>query len=318
MEIREENKNRSETALRCLAIWLALVALAALLACGGELPEATLDTNDTGLNALVLDGGGVPSGAVTAQWASEQRSQSPPAVIVSDHDSPTTPPIPATTDADRRSPQHNYEEGFAAWKKGDLGRAELHLRAVVREAPEHVQGRINLARVLIERGKIAEATEHALEADGLDPGSTAAKRTLARALVQGGDCSTALALYEEALAIDVGDIWSLNNMGHILIDHGRHADAVGPLALAVSLAAENALFRNNLGVALEGAGYPIAAYYQFLAASELDPGHIKANSNRDRLIPRVEDGADPEVGVATLARDFHEQLADPTYYDEIR
>ena len=151
------------------------------------------------------------------------------------------------------NPWGHYMLGISAWKAGYLELAEAHLTESVIIDPDHVKGRVNLARVLIELGQPSAAQQHAIIAEELDPDYVAAKRTLARALAETGDHEAALVKYEEALWIDPEDRWSLNNMGYLMIQRGRHEDAVGPLALAVRLDSANATFMNNLGFALEGA-----------------------------------------------------------------
>ena len=116
------------------------------------------------------------------------------------------------------------------------------------------------------------------------PGSSAAWRTMARAQAESGDCSSALASYEEALLVDPEDVWALNNMGFLLIEHGRFEDAIGPLALAVTLDGANPLFRKNLVAALEGAGRDMGELDAFVT------GQLAERYTREREIPP---GGDP-------------------------
>ena len=207
------------------------------------------------------------------------------------------------------NPWGHYMLGLAAWKGGYLELAEAHLVESLMIDPDHLKGRINLARVLIGLGRGAAAAEHAALAESLDPESVAAKRTLARALSAAGDHHEALAKYDEALWLDPEDTWSLNNMGYLLMQRGRADEAVGPLALAVRLDSANATFRNNLGSALEGAGYRVAALEAFGAAVALDPGHAKAAMNVERLRAVVDQGAVSEVDTDAIARRFLSDLA---------
>ena len=207
------------------------------------------------------------------------------------------------------NPWGHYMLGLAAWKGGYLELAEAHLVELLMIDPDHLKGRINLARVLIDLGQGAAATEHAALAESLDPESVAAKRTLARALAAAGDHHEALAKYDEALWLDPGDTWSLNNMGYLLIQRGEAAEAVGPLALAVRLDSANATFANNLGSALEGAGYRVAALEAFGVAVALDSGHAKAAISVERLRAVVDEGAVSEVDTNAIAERFLSDLA---------
>ncbi len=207
------------------------------------------------------------------------------------------------------NPWGHYMLGLAAWKGGYLELAEAHLVESLMIDPDHLKGRINLARVLIDLGQGAAAAEHAALAESLDPESVAAKRTLARSLAAAGDHHEALAKYDEALWLDPEDTWSLNNMGYLLIQRGEAAEAVGPLALAVHLDSANATFRNNLGSALEGAGYRVAALEAYGAAAALDPGHARAEMSAGRLRAFVDEGAVSEVDTDAIAQRFLSDLA---------
>jgi len=206
------------------------------------------------------------------------------------------------------NPWGHYMLGIAAWKGGYLELAEAHLVESLLIDPDHLKGRINLARVLIALGQGAAAAEHAALAEALDPESVIAKRTLARAMAAAGDHYEALVKYDEALWLDPEDTWSLNNMGYLLIQSGRPEEAVGPLALAVRLDSTSATFRNNLGSALEGAGYRVAALEAYGAAVALDPGYVKAVMSVDRLRAVVGEDAVSEVDTDAIAQRFRSDL----------
>ncbi len=207
------------------------------------------------------------------------------------------------------NPWGHYMLGIAAWKGGYLELAEAHLVESLLIDPDHLKGRINLARVLIELGQGAAAAGHAVLAEALAPESVVAKRTLARALAAAGDHHEALIRYDEALWLDPEDTWSLNNMGYLLIQSGRAEEAVGPLALAVRLDSTSATFRNNLGSALEGAGYRVAALEAYGAAVALDPGYAKAAMSVDRMRAVVGQDAVSEVDTDAIALRFLSDLA---------
>ncbi len=279
MENGMERTDRWEAALRWMAAALGLAFFAGIAACGnpGELAASVSE-------AVAWEAAPVAARAVVQ-----------------------TVPLPSAPSG-QTSFRENYSQGIAAWKNGQLELAEARLLESVKRRPDHVKSRINLARILIERGRFAEARNQAASAAALDPGSGSAHRTLARALALVGHCSRALATYETALWIDPDDRWSLNNMALLLIQHGRFEEAIGPLALAVRLDGDNVLFRNNLGTALEGAGYRIAALEEFAAAATIDPLNAKVALNFQRLRHLADDGAEREVDTAVLGGDFKEEL----------
>ena len=238
-------------------LWgLALAFFGAVAACTGEdegLPVGEVALAEIGavteIKAATPGGEATPIETTTAipEEPVEGREDAGPDVVESIQDA-------HEGDYGEVASTDRYSLGIAAWRGGDPESAEAHLRAWVAHRPDHAKGRVNLARALIEIGRPYEAREHAGIATDLDPGSSAAWRTLARAQAESGDCSSALANYEEALLADPEDVWALNNMGYLLIEHGRFEDAIGPLALAVTLDGGNPLFRKNLLVALDGAG----------------------------------------------------------------
>ncbi|MCY3612228.1 MAG: tetratricopeptide repeat protein [Gemmatimonadetes bacterium] len=278
MKYTTTERDRSEALLRWSAVGLALAFFAGVAACTDgdrELPVGEVAIAEIEVTTEIEPSTTFETPVAIHEERVQRRADAVPDVNAQVSDAPApipdaSPPVPdapatipkasaATSDAspaDARAvaQSDHYSLGLAAWRGGDPEGAEEHLRAWVAHRPDHAKGRVNLARALIEIGRPYEAREHAGIATDLDPGSSAAWRTMARAQAQSGDCSSALASYEEALLVDPEDVWALNNMGYLLIEHGRFEDAIGPLALAVTLDGANALFRSNLLAALEGAG----------------------------------------------------------------
>jgi len=65
--------------------------------------------------------------------------------------------------------------------EGDLERAEVELRMVLRSEPQNRACRVELGRLLLERGAAAEARQHLEYALFLGPGDTTARELMARA-----------------------------------------------------------------------------------------------------------------------------------------
>lgn len=312
MESRDAGYGRSERVLRWMAAGLGAGLFVAALACGD------VERGDPVEQVAYVEAGG--QAAATAAAAPRERMpvSAEPTGGAPEKSSPAETgqaaaptadetPEPETAAAATSPPEH-YDAGIAAWRSGDAAAAEAHLREWIAHAPDHVKGRVNLARVLIEIGRPREAKEHAKLAVDIDPGSVAARRVLARALAEAGDAAAALAMYEEALWLDPDDRWSLNNTGHLLILRGRHEEAVGPLALAVRLDSANAMFRSNLGAALEGAGHPAAALEAFAGAEAVDPGRTRAAAAVARLRELLGEDAVPEVDTDLLAENYRKGL----------
>ncbi len=239
MESRGIERNRSETVLRWIAAGLALAVLLLAAACGGENRPAERADGSTEVIGMAA------AQAPTARPAIPvETGPMAPATYAATSVLPLEPEEPPVTWGEAEAaflegrygeavdlfgryverrptdPRGHYMLGLSAWKGGYLDLAEAHLMESVLIDPDHVRGRVNLARVLIELGQSAAAEGHARIAEELDPADVPAKRTLARALAENGD----------------------------------HEEAVGPLALAVRLDTTNATFLNNLGSALANAG----------------------------------------------------------------
>ena len=313
MEKRTAGNDRSEAVLRWVAAGMALAFFGGVAACAGE--EAGAEVGDVAFGEV---GQAMPVEVETAR-----ESAAPLATTHPQPAPPKDPTRPDTVDTDgpvadegpapeaggeTLTPWEHYDLGISAWQRGDPAVAEEHLREWALHAPDHVKGRVNLARALIETGRPREAREHATMAANLDPASAPAKRVLARALAESGDRSAALAMYEEALWLDPEDRWSLNNMGYLLILRGSHDEAMGPLALAVELDSANAMFRANLGAALEWAGHGAAALHAYETAAALDPAHSRAAASAARLRGLLNEDVAGEVDIARLARDFRREL----------
>ena len=324
MEDRKKGKDRSEQLLRWVAMALALACFVAAGACGGE-DVATGDEdfadwvvaaqdeppqNDAVREVSGGDTAGVRPGPPLVETPAAPRVVTYAEAEAAFHAARYGEAIDlfsAYLDENPANPWVHYMLGLSAWKGGHIDIAETHLLESVELAPDHLKGRVNLARVLIEAGRPGEAQEQAAAAEEMDPASAVAKRVLARALAEGGDWQAAVDKYEDALWIDPGDTWSLNNLGFLLVMRGRYDDAIGPLALAVQLDSANATFQNNLGSALEGAGFPAAALAAFRSAAAAEPDG-KAAASLARLQERVRSDAVPEVTTNELAQAYREVL----------
>lgn len=317
MENRKDGTDRSETVLRWVAMALALACFLAAGACRGDdspTPEETFtdwvyaaeENLGTDAPADTIAEDAVPDPEIPAAARAVTYGEAEEVFRAGRHGE-AIDLFSAYLDSNPGNAWGHYMLGLSAWKAGHLDIAETHLIESVERAPEHVNARINLARVLIEAARPGEAMEQAAAAEEMDPGSSAAKRVLARAMAEGGDWSGAVDKYQDALWIDPHDVWSLNNLGYLFIERGQYDDAMRPLALAVELDSTNVTALNNLGSALEGSGFPVAALAAFRSAAQIDPGG-KAAASAARLGGQVPPDAVPEVTATDLAGAYREEL----------
>jgi tetratricopeptide (TPR) repeat protein len=207
------------------------------------------------------------------------------------------------------NPFGHYMLGLASWKAGDLVRAESAFDRALELDPSHVKSWVNSTRLLLDLNRDHEALERAEQALALAPGLPDALRLKARAQARLGDPDGARQVYREALLADERDVWTLNNLGVLELEAGKPLAAIGPLARAVQLRGTAPLFQNNLGMALERAGYPGAALQAYEAAVRADSTFQKAAANLARLravehLPGVHDGP----SVVDLSEEFRLQI----------
>jgi tetratricopeptide (TPR) repeat protein len=202
----------------------------------------------------------------------------------------------------------HYLLGISAWKSGDHGRAEEALLRAVELDSTSVKARTNLARVLLEQGRPADALPHVQKAAELKPESHEVWRVLGNTQGQLGMNEEALESYRQALIRNDRDVWSMNNFGLILIQQGRYEEALQPLARAVELVPLSAVFQNNLGSALEKCAYLESARRAFAAAVEADNGYVKAKTSLERVQVRLGDTEGETADLSAFAQSFVEEI----------
>jgi len=199
------------------------------------------------------------------------------------------------------NPWGHYMLGLSAWKAGDGRTAETAYETALSLDPRHVKSMLGLSRVLIEAGRADEALQELEFAAEADPTSPQVFRLMGRAYAELGRTDDAIAAYLDAIAQDDTDVWALNNLGYLYVQTSQHSEAIGPLARAVEIAPDNAMFQNNLGIALERIGFAGSAAEAFRAALAADATFAKAQVNLERVESR---GVDLDI-VADL--DYYAQ-----------
>lgn len=207
------------------------------------------------------------------------------------------------------NPWGHYMLGLAAWKGGQLDRAQSAFEDALKLDPRHVKSLINLSRVLLDAQKVSEARSRVEAAIAIDSGSVDAWRVLGRVDARAGQVDDALHAYRAALALDPQDSWSMNNMGLLFIETDRFDDALGPLARAVQLNDGVASFQNNLGIALERTGHNTLAAQAFQNALAIDSSYTKARVSLTRLAGRADDPGVDSVTVGSLGDTFADSVA---------
>ncbi|MFH1756225.1 MAG: tetratricopeptide repeat protein [Candidatus Latescibacterota bacterium] len=202
----------------------------------------------------------------------------------------------------------HYMLGLSAWKVGEYQIAESAFEKSLELDPRHAKSWINLGRVLLDTGRPGEAFAKIDEALALDSQSNAAYRLRGRAYHQMGQPERAIDMYRQAIQIDEQDAWSMNNMALIFIEEGLFYDALPPLARAIELRDDIAVFHNNLGMALEHAGHYRAAEKAYNSAVTADASYERAIGNLARIEEVKEDLNSNSVDFAALAASFIDEI----------
>ena len=215
----------------------------------------------------------------------------------------------AYTSSHPSNPFGFYMLGLAAWKAGDLARAEDALRQALALDSTHVKSYLNLSRVLLDAGQPDSALGYLDAVLRIDETLGVAYRLIGRAHDAKGEPDQAVTAYHEALVLDSSDVWSMNNLGLVLIHQGAFEDALRPLARAVDLSPEVATFQNNLGMALERTGHFTAAAEAYRAAITADSGFTKAQINLDRVAGLTKDPNVAPIDLKVLSQGFNAEIA---------
>jgi Flp pilus assembly protein TadD len=202
------------------------------------------------------------------------------------------------------NPWGRYMLGLSAWKSGDLARAERAFDEALTLDPTHLKSMLNSTRVLLERGKNAEALERITTALETAPQSAEAFRLHGRTLAQVGRNEEAVAAYQRAAALDEHDAWAMNNLGVLYIQLGRYAEALPPLARATEIRPRSPVFQNNLGQALERLGHYAEARRAYESAVASDSAYVNASTALARLTGVQQSGEATAPDLKALADEF--------------
>jgi len=155
------------------------------------------------------------------------------------------------------------------------------------------------------RGDAALAEERCRDALAQDPARGAALLLLGTVLRR-RDPAAAYTALAAAAERDPGNADAWFQLGNLHREQQRFAAAVTAYASAVRLAPAHPALRNNLGLALEGAGDPQGASAEYRAALEAQPGHRQALGNLAHLRCRLR----PDAEAARLCEEYLRRYPD--------
>ena len=149
----------------------------------------------------------------------------------------------------------------------------------VETVPDNYMAHSQLCIVWTEKGDLAKAGPHCLEAVRLRPDWSEAHNSLGSFLQRRGKLEEAIAHYRQALRLKPDDIQACNNLGYALIRQGAPEEAAGPLLDALRLDPDFPEAHNNLGIALGMQGKYAQAAGHYRRAIQLKPRFTNAYNN---------------------------------------
>lgn len=187
---------------------------------------------------------------------------------------PPPGPVPwqEIVDIDPGNSEALYQLALAPLDAGDLDLASLRLEAALRIAPQHERALVSLARIRLRRGQLAAAAELIAKARRLAPLDPEALREAARLAEARGYDDEAEGLQLESAVLDprtAGSAYA--KIGRIHARRGDRAGALGWLAKAESVAADDAEALFDVGALYESLGRAQDARAAYARALSADP-----------------------------------------------
>ena len=190
--------------------------------------------------------------------------------------------IPGSASMDITSPAVDYrrlmEKGNRLAQDGDILKAEDTLLKSLALRSDYPDTHANLAYVLNEQGRYAEAIAHCRQALLVEPRFPEAHNNWGNALVKLGRLKEAADRYRLAVSARKGYDSAHINLGRVLSRLGRHDEAVEHFLKALEATPESIAALTALGRELMKLGRLPGAREAFLEAASLDRGSFSAHS----------------------------------------
>jgi Tfp pilus assembly protein PilF len=175
-----------------------------------------------------------------------------------------------------KDPRPHYLTGVALQKKGDAAGAEKELRAALAIDPKLADVRNELASMLIERRRFAEAIVELKRAVADKPDQAEAWFNLGQAAAIQKDCATSMDAYAHATKLAPSDADGFINASVAARKCNKLPEATAAARQAVKLAARSPQAHLNLGIALEASGKLDDAASEYDVATRIKPDYATA------------------------------------------
>ena len=173
----------------------------------------------------------------------------------------------------------NLHVGRFAAQRGNLAKAEEHLRRAVEFNPQNDVFQSNLALILARQGNLAEATDHFRRALKINPKDPATLNNMGITLAQQGKLDEAIEHFRQSLEIKPNDASGHTNMANLLLDRGDVEGATKHLRIAIEIDPADADNHNSLAIISAKRGNFVEASEHLRRVVELKPGDPAAANN---------------------------------------
>jgi len=188
--------------------------------------------------------------------------------------------------------------GTLTWRQsGSYRNLETLWRTTIAGNPESSMAHGNLSNLLLQQGRVEEATAEASEALRIKPDLAEAHGDLGDALLQQGRVKEAIVEFREAARISPDLAIAYFDLGNALCVNGQLEEAVAQYREAVRIDPEFADVRYNLGVVLFQLGQIAEAIENMEKTLELQPANVAAQGKLAWIL-----AAAPQTSVRNGAR----------------
>lgn len=179
--------------------------------------------------------------------------------------------------------------GLGRWwlVRGELDRAEDHLRQAIAYKPDHADALTNLGLVLENKGALAEAEAAYRQALAIKPASAEALSNLGNVVARGGRFDEAVSLYQQAIQLGPSAYKLHANLGEILLSAGRADEAIASFETALRIRPDLVPARVRLANILYMQDQIEEAIAQYEQALRYNPHEFEAHNNAGVALMRV-------------------------------